>query len=252
MAVSLGTMKPGNRVSLLGSSHLLIAIVAALAVGLGVSDPGVSAAASYSHPATYSGMAASGGTVEFDVSADGSAVTRFTFNDVSFGCGTFAGGSASPFRIGNEAFGGLGNANVDPNGVTSVSVQVQGSFSAAQQAQGAIRLQLYTFGSLFVCQGEALWSAWTPALPPDTTAPQTKISSGPSGKTSSRKAKFRFGSSESGSKLECKLDGKKWAACNSPKTYKNLKKGRHSFRVRALDAAGNIDSSPARRSWRVT
>jgi len=34
-------------------------------------------------------------------------------------------------------------------------------------------------------------------------------------------------------KFECRLDGAKWAGCKSPKTYKRLKVGKHTFRVRA-------------------
>lgn len=33
--------------------------------------------------------------------------------------------------------------------------------------------------------------------------------------------------------FECKLDGGKWAKCKSPTTYKKLKPGKHTFRVRA-------------------
>ena len=41
------------------------------------------------------------------------------------------------------------------------------------------------------------------------------------------------------------------ARASSPKTYKNLKAGKHTFKVRARDKAGNTDQSPAKRSWHV-
>lgn len=234
-------MTPGNLVSPLRSPHLLIATVAALAAG--IVAPGVATAANYSHPATYSGTAASGGTVEFDVSADGGAVTRFAVNEVTTTCGTVSGTSTGSFPIVNDAFAG--------GSTTGTGTRFEGSFPAPQQAQGTLVLRISVFP--ISCTSEKVsWAAQTPTPPPDTTAPQTKITSGPSGRTSSHRTKFRFTASEPGSTFECKLDGKKWSSCRSPKAYKGLKQGKHTFRVRARDAAGNVDSSPAKRSWRVT
>jgi hypothetical protein len=42
-----------------------------------------------------------------------------------------------------------------------------------------------------------------------------------------------------------------WAACASPRTYRNLATGLHTFRVRAMDQNGNVDPTPATRTWRV-
>jgi hypothetical protein len=50
--------------------------------------------------------------------------------------------------------------------------------------------------------------------------------------------------------FECKLDGRKYARCRSPKTYGNLSAGKHHFRVRAGSSAGT-DRSPASRSFRI-
>jgi len=221
----------------------LLSIVTVLALAIAVVAPVGAAAANVSHPATYSGAAASGGTVELDVSADGSAVTRFATSGVTTTCGTVSGTSTGYFPIVNDAFSG--------GSTTGTGTRFEGSFPAPQKAQGTLVLRIFVFP--INCTSEKVsWSARTSAPAPDTTAPQTKISSGPSGKTTSHKAKFRFSSNESGSKLECKLDGKKWGSCRSPKTYKGLKAGKHTFRVRARDAAGNVDPSPAKRSWRVT
>jgi hypothetical protein len=90
-----------------------------------------------------------------------------------------------------------------------------------------------------------------PVPPSDTTAPDTTITSGPSGSTSSASATFSFTSSESGSTFECRLDGVAWAGCSSPRDYSGLADGSHTFDVRAKDAAGNVDGSPASRSWTV-
>lgn len=85
----------------------------------------------------------------------------------------------------------------------------------------------------------------------DTTTPNTKITSGPSGTVKSTSASFGFSSSEADSKFKCSLDGATFTACASPKSYTTLKNGRHTFKVRAIDAAGNVDSTPASRAWTV-
>lgn len=64
--------------------------------------------------------------------------------------------------------------------------------------------------------------------------PTASLKAKPQAKTHSRKATFKFKSSESGSSFKCQLDGKSWGKCSSPKTYKNLERGRnHNFRVKA-------------------
>ena len=78
----------------------------------------------------------------------------------------------------------------------------------------------------------------------DTTAPETKIDSGPSGTTVSAAAEFRFSSSEAGSSFECRSDGGNWTPCSSPQRYAGLSTGGHAFEVRAKDA-GWETSTPA-------
>jgi hypothetical protein len=75
----------------------------------------------------------------------------------------------------------------------------------------------------------------TPApAPTSPKAPKVKITKGPAKRARSTTAKFKFTATPAaGAKFECKLDGKKFAKCASPKTYKNLKAGRHTFQVRA-------------------
>ena len=42
-----------------------------------------------------------------------------------------------------------------------------------------------------------------------------------------------------------------WAPCAAPQAYRGLALGAHLFEARARDAAGNVDPSPATRSWTV-
>jgi RNA polymerase sigma factor (sigma-70 family) len=83
----------------------------------------------------------------------------------------------------------------------------------------------------------------------DTTAPQTTISSHPGIDSSDASPTFKFRSTESGSRFECRLDGGAWRSCSSPKTYTGLSTGQHVFRVRARDASGNVDRTPASWAW---
>lgn len=85
----------------------------------------------------------------------------------------------------------------------------------------------------------------------DTRAPNTRITAAPSRQTSKRRARFSFVSTEARSRFQCRLDRRRWTGCRSPQTYRQLKKGAHRFSVRAIDAAGNADPTPAQRSWRV-
>jgi hypothetical protein len=88
-------------------------------------------------------------------------------------------------------------------------------------------------------------------LPRDTNPPETKILKAPARRGKSRNAKFKFGTSEpAGASFLCSLDGKPYGACKTPKKYK-VKHGRHTFRVYSIDAAGNVDPTPAQHQWRV-
>jgi hypothetical protein len=90
---------------------------------------------------------------------------------------------------------------------------------------------------------------WTWTI--DTAAPDTSITSGPSGIVANPDASFAFAATETGSTFECRLDGGPYSTCTSPNGLSNLDPGTHSFQVRATDAAGNTDSTPASRTWQV-
>ena len=86
-----------------------------------------------------------------------------------------------------------------------------------------------------------------PPGPPDTTITRFKV------KHKARRARFIFtGSGGNGAlSFQCKLDKKPFGVCTSPKRYKNLPPGKHKFAVRAVDAAGQIDSTPASQRFRI-
>jgi hypothetical protein len=86
----------------------------------------------------------------------------------------------------------------------------------------------------------------------DTTPPETTITSGPSGSLTGTTATFGFTSNETGSTFKCKLEGQDSTRtnCTSTKTYTNLTAGTtYTFKVWAKDAAGNLDPTPAMRTF---
>lgn len=85
----------------------------------------------------------------------------------------------------------------------------------------------------------------------DATPPQTSIDSGPSGVTSDNRPSFRFSADEAGAHFQCRLDGGGFSACSSPLTLLPLREGAHRFEVRASDAIGNTDPTPAVRGFSV-
>ncbi len=91
----------------------------------------------------------------------------------------------------------------------------------------------------------------TTTPPPDTAAPKTSITSGPSGTTKSTSASFEFATSGAVSRYECSLDGAAFTTCASPKAYSGLTSKAHSFEVRAVDQAGHVDGTPSVRNWTV-
>ena len=88
--------------------------------------------------------------------------------------------------------------------------------------------------------------------PCDTSPPDTQITSGPKAKTKKKQATFEFTGTDARAVtgFECSLDGGAFAACTSPHTVK-VKKGKHTFSVRAADTNGNRDGTPATYDWKV-
>jgi hypothetical protein len=81
-------------------------------------------------------------------------------------------------------------------------------------------------------------------------APNTALKRKPHPSTSSHKARFTFASDQTGSSFQCKLDKKPFKPCRSP-FAKTVRPGKHVFKVRAVNAHGVVDASPAAFRWRV-
>jgi hypothetical protein len=73
----------------------------------------------------------------------------------------------------------------------------------------------------------------------DSTAPIAKILKHPRKRSTRRRARFTFDSNAGDTDFfECKLDGGGFHKCESPKGYA-VSRGKHTFKVRATDFAGN-------------
>lgn len=95
-------------------------------------------------------------------------------------------------------------------------------------------------------------SAATHSWAIDLTAPDTRLTGTPSDPSNNPRPTFIFSSTEAGSTFECVLDGNVHQNCVSPWIVPtNLVESRHSFSVKARDAAGNQDASAASYSWDV-
>lgn len=83
-----------------------------------------------------------------------------------------------------------------------------------------------------------------PPAAPSPAAPETAIMKSAFNQHT-RTARFRFSSTVEASGFQCKLDKGEFKPCASPRAYKHLKPGRHTFRVRALAPSGLLDESAA-------
>lgn len=111
-------------------------------------------------------------------------------------------------------------------------------------------------GSLWATAPASFTLVVNAVTPPDTTAPDTFLISFPTTLTTLSSATFSFTGSDNQTAaadlaFECRLDDGPFLACTSPTTYSGLADGLHTFQVRAIDAAGNVDPTPASSSWTV-
>jgi protein MpaA len=84
----------------------------------------------------------------------------------------------------------------------------------------------------------------------DVDPPQTLIVKGPESKTFDRHVRFRLDSDEAAT-FECRMDGQPFDPCSSRIRTDRLSRGKHLFRARAIDQAGNVDPTPARFRFKV-
>jgi hypothetical protein len=84
----------------------------------------------------------------------------------------------------------------------------------------------------------------------DLTAPETDLRGGPA-PASGGNPEFAFTSPDESATFECRLDASPFAACMSPRVEAVASAGVHTFLIRAVDAAGNPDLTPASNTFTV-
>ncbi|HBV57991.1 MAG TPA: hypothetical protein DEB73_01880 [Candidatus Magasanikbacteria bacterium] len=133
------------------------------------------------------------------------------------------------------------------SGTTSGSASKSHTFSSA----GSYSVKVGCNDGNYDGWGTPITVVVSAAAVPDTTAPDTTISNKPSSSTTNISATFGFSANESAT-FDCKLDTNVFFSCVSPANYSNLSSGSHTFQVRAIDAAGNVDATPDSYTWTIT
>ncbi len=194
--------------------------------------------------------------------------------------GDFSGSDSFTFQV-DDGFGGTdtgtvtidvapqtqidsgATANGSPNQSFTFSSPVSGAsfecsldgdpFSSCSSPQDYTNLSegQHTFEVRAVFGGRTDPTPASETFSVDQTDPETTIDQGPSGLTKDNTPTFEFSSNEAGSTFECSVDTEAFASCSSPYTSAQLTDGPHTFRVRAIDGAGNVDESPAESSFTV-
>lgn len=88
---------------------------------------------------------------------------------------------------------------------------------------------------------------WTVAA--DSTAPDTTITAAPEAVNNLSSPSVAFTSNEAGATFQCSVNGGEFVGCSSPHLVAALLDGAITFQVRAVDAAGNVDPTPAAAGW---
>ncbi len=115
---------------------------------------------------------------------------------------------------------------------------------------GVLQLGEHSSGRTFDIRFDNLEATSASAPPPDATPPETTLTGTPPASTEETSATFTFTANEPAT-FRCSLDGSPATPCASPASYTDLAPGTHTFRVEAIDVAGNVDPTPATDSWEI-
>ncbi|NOJ79128.1 adventurous gliding motility protein AgmC [Myxococcus xanthus] len=167
---------------------------------------------------------------------------------------TPANGSATGFR---PVLSGTAPANstviifVDGVEVARVTADPSGNFSFTPTADLSVGAHSVNAYALLQGVSSVLSNTNTFTVLSETTPPDTTIVSGPPAVTNSTSATFDFSSNEGPVTYECSLNGGPFEDCSAPQTFTGFSEGAQTLAVRAVDAEGNMDPTPATYTWTV-
>ncbi|MCC7306375.1 MAG: PxKF domain-containing protein [Acidobacteria bacterium] len=166
---------------------------------------------------------------------------------------TITANPPDPSANANASFSFTGTDEPGGSGVTAFECSIDGGAFAActsPQSYHGLSEGPHTFNVRAIDgagNADATPASYTWVI--DTTPPDTTITVSPPDPSGTSSASFSFASNEAGAVFACSLDGAAFAACTSPQIYSGLSDGPHTFQVRAVDAAGNVDPTPASHPW---
>ena len=204
----------------------------------------------------------SGGT-QFNVTGEGNHHISCTAHDVAGNVTP----SATTTDVKIDSIAPIASTSVVPApnaagwNTTSATVHFDcsdgGSGIAAGTTSGDVGVSAETNGQTVSPSGPCTDNAGNTTAPPpalvkiDMTAPETSIVGPPAARVSSNDAAFTLSGTDAGSGVDhfvCTLDGNP-VACTADVSLTGLAAGSHSFSAAAIDAAGNVDASPATADW---
>lgn len=148
----------------------------------------------------------------------------------------------------------------EPN--STVTVYIDGAPAGTTTADGAGNW-LFTVGSALSeashtvratatdAAGNTSPNSNTNTFTVDSTAPETSIDTSPALISNTTSGAFTFSSTDVTATFQCQIDGGGFTICTSPQNFAGLSSGTHTFDVRAVDGANNIDPTPASFTWTV-
>jgi hypothetical protein len=161
-------------------------------------------------------------------------------------------GGKQTVNNGNEAEGpggGGGGGYVALSGGTPAAVSAGGGLGGTTNSGAMVKFPSNgaTAGHDGVANGDATTIVYCTA----NGTLDTTIASAPANPTSVAAGAFTFTSNQTGVTFECSLDGGAYATCPASYTTPALGSGSHTLDVRAKDAGGNVDATPAHYDWVV-
>jgi hypothetical protein len=156
----------------------------------------------------------------------------------------------------------IGTSPADPGSGYVVAWKSAGTATQAMETGLSLQEGVTYYWYVRARNGVGLWSqvGTSDGITVDLTPPDTSLTGGPSASSlvRTREVTFTFAGTDnlaaSGDlRFQWRLDTGEWSPASSEASahLTGLSDGVHTFRVRAVDPAGNVDGSPAEVRWRV-